>query len=93
MAYVHVEKIMLERPKAMFLYVMINIKKSLKKSEPAAHLEQKNDHYFTRRILCNAPSNAKTCQNIEAFFIAIMRPSLNKQIYCDTIILLRNWVS
>ena len=51
---------MLQRPKAMFLYVTMNIKKSLKKSEPVAHLEQKNDHYFTRRILCNAPSNART---------------------------------
>ena len=50
------------------------------KSKPAAHLEQNNDHYFTWRILCNAPSNTRTRKNIEAFFIAIMRPSLNEQI-------------
>ena len=40
------------------------------KSKPAAHLEQKTDIYFTWRILCNAPANARTCKNIEAFFIA-----------------------
>ena len=50
------------------------------KSKPAAHLEQNNDHYFTWRILCNALSNTRICKNIEAFFIAIMRPSLNEQI-------------
>ena len=52
--------------------------KPSKKSKPAAHLEQNTDHYFIWRILCNAPSNARTGTNIEAFFIAIMRPSLNE---------------
>ena len=42
--------------------------KPSKKSKPAAHLEQNIDHYFTWRILCNAPLNARTRKNIEAFF-------------------------
>ena len=64
-----------------------------KKSKPAAHLEKNCDHYFTWRILCNAPSNARTRKNIEAFFIAIMRTSLNGQIDCDALILFRNDVT
>ena len=64
-----------------------------KKSKPTAHLEQNIDHYFTWRILCNAPSNAKTRKSIEAFFIAIMRPSLNEQTDSDALILFRNAVT
>ena len=56
--------------------------KPSKKSKPC-----KFDHYFTWRILCNAPSNARTRKNIEAFFIAIMRPSLNQQTDSDALIL------
>ena len=52
-------------------------KKPSKKSNPAAQLGQNIDHYFTWRILCNALSNARTRKNIEAFLIAITRPSLN----------------
>ena len=63
------------------------------KSKPAAHLEQNNDHYFTWRILCNAPSNTRTRKNIEAFFIAVMRPSLNEQIDSSALILIRNGVT
>ena len=51
-----------------------------KKLKPVEHLEQKIGDHFTRRILCNAPSNARTRKNTEAFFVAIIRPSLNEQI-------------
>ena len=37
-----------------------------KKSKAAAYLEYYIDYYFTWRILCNAPSNARTRKNIEA---------------------------
>ena len=67
--------------------------KPSKKSKPAAHLEQNIDHYFTWRILCNAPSNARTRKNIEEFFIAIMRPSLNEQTVSNALILFRNDVT
>ena len=63
------------------------------KSKPAAHLEKNKDHKFTWRILYNAPSNARTRMNIKAFFIAIMRPSLNEQIDLDALILFRNGVT
>ena len=65
------------------LYVSVRYdehNKPSKKSKPAAHLEQNTGHHFTWRILCNVPSNPRTGKNIEAFFIAIMRPSLNEQI-------------
>ena len=62
-------------------------------SKLAAHHEEKNDYYFTWRILRNAPSNARTSKDIEAFFIAIMRPNLNEQIDSDALILFRNGVT
>ena len=67
--------------------------KPSKKSKPATHLKRNIDHYFTWRILCNVPSNARTRKNIEAFFIAIMRPSLNEQTDSDVLILFRNGVT
>ena len=67
--------------------------KPSKKSKPAAHLEQTIDHYFTKGILCNVPSNARTRRNIETLFIAVMRPSLNERIECDALILFRNGVT
>ena len=63
------------------------------KSKPSAHLEQNKDHYFTWKILCNTPSNARTHKNVEAFFIAIARPSLNEQIDSDALFLFRNGVT
>ena len=51
---------------------------SFKKSETDAHLEKNIEHFFYRRILCNVPSNARLCKNIEALFVALMRLSLNK---------------
>ena len=43
-------------------------------------------------ILCNAPSNARTCQIIQVLFKAIMIPILNGQIDCHTLTLFRNVV-
>ena len=63
------------------------------KLKPAACHEQNIDHYFTWKIICNAPSNTRTGKNIEAFFTAIMRPSLNEQIDSDALILPRNGVT
>ena len=76
------------------IYTHNNIfKKLLLNPKPAAHLEQNIDHYFTWRFSCNAPSTARTRKNIEAFFIAIMRPSLNEQTDSDALILFRNGVT
>ena len=90
MAYSHVEKITLERLKETFLVRYGEHNTPSKKSKSAAHLEQNTDHYLTWRILCNAPSNARTRKNIEPFFIAIMRPSLNEQTDSDALILFRS---
>ena len=67
--------------------------KPFKKSKPAAHLNQNIEHYFTWKILSNAPSNARMRKNTETFFLAIMRPSLNEQRGSDVLILLRNSVT
>ena len=67
--------------------------KPSEKSKLDAYLEQNIDHYFTWRILCNAPSNPRTRRNIKVFFIAIMRPSLNEQIDCNALILFRNGIT
>ena len=52
-----------------------------KKLKAAAHLENNNDHYFTWKILWKAPSNARTRKNIDAFFIAIMKPTILAKTY------------
>ena len=41
----------------------------------------------------NAPSNARTCKNAEAFFIAIMTPSLNEETDSNALILFKNGVT
>ena len=68
----------------------MNIMSPLKSQNQLLILKKNIDHYFTRKILCNAPSNARTRNKIEVFFIAIIRPSLKEQINCDVLILLRN---
>ena len=73
MAYVHVEKNHVEN--ISIRYDELN--KPFKKSKPAAHLEQNILPLF--RLEDFVPSNPRTRKNIEAFFIAIMRPSLNEQ--------------
>ena len=94
MAYVHVEKITLERPKETFLYVMMNITSPLKSQNQMYTLRTLNiEHYFTWKILSNAPSNARTRKNTETFFLGIMRPSLNEQRGSDVLILFRNSVT
>ena len=93
MAYVHEENINIGETKRNVSVRYDEHNKPSKKSKPAAHLEQSTDHYFIWKILCNAPSNPRTRKNIEAFFIAIMRPSLNEQIICDALILFRNGVT
>ena len=43
-------------------------------------------------ILCNSPSNARTCKIIQVLFKANMIPILNGQIDCHTLTLFRNVV-
>ena len=66
-------------------------KTSSLKSENQLHTLKKGLTIILLGRLCNAPSNARTRKNIEAFFIAIMGP--REQIDCDALILFRNIVT
>ena len=43
------------------------------------HLRSNINHYFTWAIISNAPKNTKTRKNLEASYIALWKPDLNKQ--------------
>ena len=49
------------------------------KSEPAQHLADNKEHSFLLSILFPAPKDGRTGKNLEAFFIAKLRPFLNRQ--------------
>ena len=51
------------------------------KSEPSKHLYQNINNVFTWLVICCAPKIDRTRKNLEAFYIAVMRPNLNEQ--CD----------
>ena len=51
-----------------------------KNSEPAKHLLENFGHSFNWSVICNAPNNIRERKNLEASFIALMRPQLNEQI-------------
>ena len=56
------------------------------KSEPAKH-------FFLRSILLVAPKDGRTRKNLEAFFIAKLKPSLNRQEDSNMLTLFRNGVT
>jgi len=64
-----------------------------KKSEPSKHLRQHIEHVFTWTILCRAPKNTRTRKNLEASFIALLKPDLNEQSDFDILVLFRNGVT
>ena len=47
------------------------------KSDPSKHLNQNINHMFTWLVICSAPKIDRTRKNLEAFYIALMRPNLN----------------
>ena len=49
------------------------------KSEPSKDLYQNINHVFTWSVVCSAPNIDRTEKNLEAFYIAIMKLSLNEQ--------------
>ena len=64
-----------------------------KDSEPAKHLLHNIGHSFHWSIIFKAPSNYKERKNLEASFIAVMRPTLNEQVKSRTLILFRNGIT
>ena len=49
------------------------------KSEPAKHLADNEEHSFLLSILLAAPKDGRTRKNLEALFIAKIKPSLNRR--------------
>ena len=50
------------------------------KSNPSKHINSHLDHIFNWSIICNAPTNKFKQKTIEAYFIAINKPTLNDQL-------------
>ena len=64
-----------------------------KNSEPAKHLKSNIDHVFNWVILCMASKNCKVRRNLEASYIALLRPTLNEQKDFEILTLFRNGVT
>ena len=62
-------------------------------SEPAKHLRNFQNHSFTWSIIANAHKNTRTRKNLEAFFIALERPTINDQTYSNKLKLFRNGIT
>ena len=63
------------------------------KSEPAKHLADNEEHSFSWSILLDATKDGRTRQNVEAFFIAKLKPSLNRREDSNMLTLFRNGVT
>ena len=64
-----------------------------KSSEPSKHLQSNINHYFTWAVISNAPKYAKTSKKLEALYIALWKPDLNKQMDFERLVLFRNGVT
>ena len=63
-------------------------------SEPAKHLERNdNNHLFNWKILMSAPLKSKERKNLEAFQIALKKPTLNNQLETKQLDLARNGIT
>ena len=63
------------------------------KSEAAKRLADNKEHSFSWSILLAAPKDGRTHKNLEAFFIAKLKPSLNRQQDSNMLTLFRNGVT
>ena len=64
-----------------------------KNSEPAKHLKSNINHVFNWVILCMASKNYKVRRNLEASYIALLRPTLNEQKDFEILTLFKNGVT
>ena len=67
-------------------------KNPTKSLEPSEHLRSNINHYFTWAVISNARKNAKTGKNLDASYIALWKPDLNKQKDFERSILFKNGV-
>ena len=63
------------------------------KSESAKQLRNNQSHKFDWKILSRAPQRYKDRINLESYFIALQKPSLNNQIDSKALILFRNGIT
>ena len=61
--------------------------------EPAKHLKENLSHKFSWKVLFAAPVNKRIRKILEAFEIALKRPSLNEQIDSKKLLLFRNGIT
>ena len=64
-----------------------------KDSKPSRHLSKNINHIFTWKILCHLSKKTDICKNLEAIFIALLKPSLNEQKNFECLILSRNGIT
>ena len=64
-----------------------------KDSEPSRHLSKNINHTFTWKVLCHASKKTDIRKNLEAIFIALLKPSLNEQKNFERLILFRNGIT
>ena len=64
-----------------------------KDSEPARHIKENVDHQFEWKVLSHAPLNKALRKNLEAIFIGLIKPSLNKQENFNRLTLFRNGIT
>ena len=64
-----------------------------KSTEPSKHLRSNISQCFTWAVISNAPKNDKTRKNLEASYIALWKPDLNKQKDFERLASFRNGVT
>ena len=63
------------------------------KTESARHLFNNVGHLFVWEILMPAPKDKRKRKNLEAFFIAVQKPSLNEQVKSNVLHLFQNIIT
>ena len=63
------------------------------KSIPSRHIKNNIDHVFTWSVIANAPKSKYLRKIIEAYYIKLIRPTLNEQVEPDRLVLFRNGVT
>ena len=61
--------------------------------EPSRHLSKHINHVFTWKILCHVSKKTDIRKNLEAIFIALLKPCLNEQKNFERLILFRNGIT
>ena len=63
------------------------------KSKQSKHLHQNINHVFNWSVICSAPKSNRAWENLEAFYIALMRPNLNEQCDFSVLTLFRSGIT